>query len=171
MKIKFTNTVEDYIHWNLYHLDHSPTFQKKLQKIRLLSAVLFMSVFLALGFIYNNLIICFVGLLFIGYYYYNFPDRIRRKHSITLRKSFKNQDDQSQFGENELEIRENALIKVQKDDDKSYPWDQLSKIISIENYTFVYFKSNQIHILPQENIIKGNYKTFINALNEHLPEN
>lgn len=151
MEIKFELTEEDYIKYNLYHVNKSPSMRKSILIQRLMGP----AVFIIAPFIvakYSDIPLWYWITLFgittivwLAFYpkYANWEMRTR------LKKLMKERNNESLFAERKLTITEGGIAEESPGEMSSISWGKVVSVEEAEEYIYIYISPVEAHIIPK----------------------
>lgn len=104
-----------------------------------------------------------VGFLYCLFY----PKRSYFRHiRKTTEQLYREGRDKGLLGEREIEFAEDGIIFRSEVEESKHKWEGIEKIVTIDDYTFVYVNPISAYILPRSKIIDGDYGVFVQAIKE-----
>lgn len=164
MFIKYTNTVEDGIAFQLYDLNHSPSIKRTFFYSRILFS-LGLFIFLAIiAYEKNELKPVIIGLIAALIYFFYFPRITRKLTEKQAMKRYKEGQNKSFLCEHILEIGENFLIEKTDQGEQSSLFSGIERICLTDEYAFIYIGAVMAHVVPIKRVSEGDFNSFIKEL-------
>ena len=171
MKLQFLLTEKDYIEFNIYHMNHSPTYKKAIffQRYILSLVYLILPFFFAqtstipLGFWLIPFII--VWLLWVLFY-----KRYAQKRSLRyIRNMIKEGRVGNSFGKITIELNDKGIVETTDNGESTTKWNGIDKLGESKDYFFLYMDSLKAYIVPKRCFVNDEEKdAFINEVKSKL---
>lgn len=169
IKIEYELTKEDYLNFNLYHLNHSKMIKKSLFIQRYIVSI----VFLIVPFIFSSItemplyvyfpVFALIWLLWIIFYKKYF-DRIAIKRIEKMLNEGKNL---CLLGKYSVETNEDGFIEICPNGESKITWNGIDKVVENELYIFIYIDSVRAYIIPKRAFTNDNLKNeFLQSVTE-----
>ncbi len=168
MKIRYTNTLDDYMVFQKYHHHNKTVGSRKLRRwfvgglCLLLWAKMSVRGFGEHGYasIINGAILAVLAgagyFLIVNVYEFFWFKRLER--------SMRNTENNGFICEHELEIADTELVERNYMGVQTVKLEIIEKICDIDNYTFIYINSIAGHVLPEGRMVEGDYNDFVTRL-------
>jgi hypothetical protein len=98
------------------------------------------------------------------------PTVFRRSVDQQIRKAYSNPRYRDNFGEWELELTTDRIIKRIRAGDSSTRYSALGPMKQTPDYTFIYVAPTTAFIIPRHAVIAGNYDQFTEEASRRLAE-
>lgn len=149
-KVEYDLTKEDYIAFNMHHIDHSPTIKRSLFIQRYVVAL----VFLAFPFIYSNvsgvpllLPIIIYGAVFIIWILF-YPRYFTASMKKRILKMIDEGGNASLFGPRSFTLSETGVEEVSDQGESRSSWRSIEKIDETVDHIYVYISSINAYLIP-----------------------
>ena len=164
MKIIYENQDSDILAYGKLIYDKSPTVKVHLKKTYYFSVPMLFVLGAVISYFESNSELLYAWIaLSIGWLIY-LPFYHKKKYLKKVIESFEDDKYQNLFGQHELTIENNILTdKIETGQNKT----EISKIEHIEivkDYTFIFIDSATAYLIPENNILSGDYHEFINEV-------
>ncbi|MBU5592166.1 YcxB family protein [Clostridium sp. MSJ-4] len=168
MKIDYELTKEDYINFNIYHMDHSETMRRSLFIQRYIISLIFLIVpFVVTGssdiplwYWLSIFIIIFV--LWVAFY----PRYIKWMIKRRLTKMLQEGKNAGLLGKGSISLTEEGIVKTSDSDDAKTSWSTVEKIIETKELVIIYISAVSAYIIPIKAFNNNTHKEeFVNKLN------
>ncbi|MCK5708075.1 MAG: YcxB family protein [Candidatus Aureabacteria bacterium] len=165
MQIRFKLDLKDIVEYTKYHNDNSPTIIKIIKKFIISFSLLSILFFFTLGYAFHPFyyLLCILFPIFIFIWS---PGAYRRILEKNTRKMYSEGQNKVSVGEIELAIEDEGIKVKYEHGESKVMWTGIEKIVSIENYSFIYLNSVDAFIIPEKSIIDGDYNFFIQELTQ-----
>ena len=164
MEIHYTIAEEDYIQFNLYHMEESPSMRKQFQMLRLYLPILMAVVIFLVGTqVLNQPAIYWgiVGVLYTTVWFVFYP----RMHKKTIKKSVlklaHEGDNSSLFGDKTLVIEGNKIIISGQDTTETITKTAIKEIHQKSDLLILYNSSVSAHIIPTRYLTEHELETLL----------
>lgn len=150
MKLTYTLGKEDYINFNLYHIQNTDGFADKLKKQRIMGTLSFLIVGLFMGMFSSKARPLILALMLIVsvFWFINFPFFAKARIKKRTDKIMDSPQFQHLFAEINLEFSEDGITEGLEDNCKQVAWDTVSKIVEQDGYKYIFFTDNSSLIIP-----------------------
>lgn len=152
MTITFEINEEDYVNFNLYHIQHSPSQKTIYTMMRFLLPVPFMPIIYfagTLGFNQPEIYWVITAVLFYFYWLYAYP----KKHKKTIKKQslklLSEGDNSSLFGMKSLDIGDGNLILQEKNATSTLSKEVIKSIKEYDDMFILYVSAVSALIIPK----------------------
>lgn len=167
MTFNFEITKEDYINFNLHHLQDSPQQKMSYNVLRYIIPILFaIPIFLILSFALNQPLVLgiIIGLIFIGLWIYIYPKRYNKVIKDQAKKALEQEDRSSILGQRTMEI-EGDIIKVFNMSSAEVTLKENIKEIKVyDDMVLIYLGEAAAQIVPTRNLTSSEKDQFIREL-------
>lgn len=169
MKTIYSLKEEDYIHFNLFQLEHSKTIKKRLKIQRKMLFILFALIALVAFLFLNRFrflasgIFLLMGIL----WYWNFPNFARKRMTKSTQKAIASGRASNLFDELELEITEEEIIERKSGSEYRKNWEDLDSFSENEDSIYLIFDDQQSFIIPKRAFEKENLKRLKDRLQNY----
>lgn len=171
MILRYENTVEDLIAFQLFTLDRMPMVKRTLAGVRWGSAVIvFVAILAACTLLYGTPMLWLtvpVALISAAVAAAIYPGVNRRVMIKRLRKMYAEGNYQALFCQHELEVAEDGLVERTDFNETKIAWAGIDRIESTPDVTFIYTSATAAHVVPHNRIIEGDYRAFLTSLAQH----
>ena len=165
--ITFTNTIDDIVAFNMYHLAHSPTARriKFWSTWGIVLVVLGIAAVLSLlGESFAPLIFAAIWMLFVLPIALSYKWTVRRR-VVKLIREGKNK---GVLGAHTLRIDEDGLHETSEVSEGKTLWSGIERIGEDEEYLFVYVQAMMAHVIPRNRIDAGDLQAFTDELRRRV---
>ena len=169
MKIKYYNTEEDIVAFNLHHSKNSPTYKRLLRIVQLLFSCIIIAIVL-LWYAHDRSTTRLVAGIVISTLYI-FLFSLSSKWSLKI-VSIKLNAEGKNLGvlcEHEIEILETGILETTEVGKQESNWAGIERLSETDDYLFIYTGSIMAHVIPKKRV-EGDIEVFIEKLNEKLAQ-
>jgi hypothetical protein len=173
VNIRYENTLEDVVAFNLYHCDRSPEFRR--MRARSLGVVLLLlATVVTAGLIGARdeptlkVIIVGSGLALAAVMVLIAPGAFRRSLERRVRRMYRERGGKGDIGPHELEPADDALVERTPLTELRTRYQPIERAVSDEGYTFIYLSATAAHIIPHGAVSAGDPAAFIEALRQRM---
>ncbi|MEF9951374.1 MAG: YcxB family protein [Clostridium sp.] len=171
MKIKYDITKDDYIKFNLYHLESSPNVKKEIIIHRLVIPLLLVGLsaafYVLLGMPMYIGVPLFVG---IGILWSIFYPKFYRKNALkNVSKMIDNGLQSSGVSKNTINVLDEGIHSSSRAGQTINRWDEVKKVHETDEHIFIYVTEKIAHVVPKrafEN--EEQEKEFIEIINRNI---
>jgi hypothetical protein len=149
-KVEYDLTKEDYIAFNMHHIDHSPTIKRSLFIQRYIVAL----IFLAFPFIYSRvsgaallLPLIVYGVVFIIWILY-YPRYFTASMKKRILKMINEGSNASLFGPRSITLNESGVTETSENDESRSSWRSIEKIDETAEHIYIYISSINAYLVP-----------------------
>lgn len=150
IKVEYDLTKEDYIAFNMHHIDHSPTIKRSLFIQRYIVAL----VFLAFPFIFSNMIgvplllpLIVYGVIFIVWILY-YPKYFTATTKKRILKMIDEGSNDNLFGPRTMTLSESGVEEVSDHGESRSSWRSIEKIDETADHIYIYISSINAYLVP-----------------------
>ena len=170
MRIKFKNNTDDLLILNEYLCEHSRAMKKIILKNRIMMAISPLVGVMVLVYIKNIpmdpaiFIFAFMGIVLslpLFFYYPRYFKRATRKNMIKLYGESQNK---GVIRVHEISIEDDGIIEKTDYNETKLRWGSIENIVAFKGKTLIFIGAMQAHVVPEDSIIDGDYKTFVDEL-------
>ena len=163
MYIKYTNAIEDYTNFQLYHCKNSPSVKRSHFIARIISSLVFIILALV-GYLQEDMVLVFVGLILAVIVYFYIPYSIRKKIEKLSKKMFKEGKNKDFLCEHIFEIGNDSLTQKTELREISTQFSCVERICLTDEYAFIYIGAVEAHVVPIKRVTEGDVNEFIKEL-------
>ena len=165
MKLRYTNTTEDYIAFQKYHQKTNPLL-KRFYRLSLAILILFVLVTQVMArhqelglanSIFIGIILAFLSGIFFLVFCKVSTFFLRRMSARSMLKGEK----QRFLCEHVLEITDTELVEKTDIGMITTKLSAIENVCDTEGYTFIYISPQAAHVLPEARISEGDYRDFV----------
>lgn len=149
-KVEYNLTKEDYIAFNMHHMDHSPTVKRSLFIQRYVVAL----VFLAFPFIFSSisrapLLLSFIvyGAIFIAWILY-YPRYFMATTKKRILRMIDEGSNANLFGPRSMTLNESGVEEISEHGESKSSWRSIEKIDETADYIYIYISSINAYLVP-----------------------
>lgn len=168
MKINFEVNKDDYINFNLYHLQNSKTHKKMFNIIRyFIPIVFFIPIYMIGTQIFNQPSIYWiiVAVIFSFYWILTYPKQYKRLIVKQTNKILNEGDNSSIFGRKTLEIIDGSIEVKGESTSEIVLLESIKDIKVYEDMILIYISGFMAHIIPRRYLDKDTETELIKELN------
>jgi hypothetical protein len=164
MKIRYDVTVDDLLVLGRHHFRNSPTARRSISLMRWGGAVMIFLIVLiprhaiASGNWVSTLL---AGSLFSVAFLSLSPFLVRVLTERQQRKLYSEGSTRGVIGMHECELRKDAVVVWNEIDELQTSWVGLDRIVTTDDYTFIFLSSVTAHVIPRQNVVEGDYGAFV----------
>ena len=148
MILDFELNKKDYIDFNLYHLDNSPTIRKSLLAARVLLSVIILIVGLSVvkrGNVIGYIYFVVIWLLMIISFPKGYRSRVKRRIEKML-----NEGNNAYFlGPWSIKLLEDGIVTVNTFSESKTKWEGIEKIVEGKEHIFIHVGTVSAFIIPK----------------------
>lgn len=170
MKIDYSLTKEDYINFNVFHMDYSKTMRNSIFVQRYLISLVFLIVpfFLSansqIPFWYWFAVFCITYILWVVFY--------KRYAIYFLRKRVARMLDEGKndglLGARSLSLNENGIASSSAATETKHAWDTVVSVAATDEYIYIYVGAVMAYIVPTRVFAGDEQKTeFLNMVHKY----
>jgi hypothetical protein len=171
VKIRYDLTIDDLVAFNRYHSDHSPAARRSRTRSMIVIALLLvgLTVVAATKTQGVNPVLFFVPLAFLAILFF-LPGIGRMQIERQVRRVYADGASSGLIGPHELKLVGSELIDKDSSSETRTQLQAIERVVSDENYTFIYFSAVSAHVIPHKAVKEGDVKKFIEALERKIAE-
>lgn len=171
MKINFELTKQDYIDFNLFHLDHSKTGRKTLFIQRYIVSLIFILAPFVLRWITEIpfsywMVVCLAAYIL---WVINYPKSLKKSVVKRIDKMLSEGKNTSLIGDNDIVINEGCITRITKQSESKSAWDTIESVQQNQKNIYIYNSALSAYIIPKrafEN--KEDEASFINQVKAYI---
>jgi Ca2+/Na+ antiporter len=168
MRIKYSNTLEDLVKFNLYHFNNSPSLRRNKRFMIWGVPVIIILIFGLFTVVQNNSFHVLVGILCSILYFIfvslSFKISVRRN----VRKMYSEGSNMGIIGAHELVIEKDGLIEYSEVSEHKISWKGIERIARTNEHVFIYIGSVMAHVIPINGVTSGNIDEFVDLVQQHM---
>jgi hypothetical protein len=171
MELKYNLTEEDYIKFNLFHINNSESANKSLKTQRFVTPfvyIIFAYVFANLAdipFLYALIPFLIVGLLWVIFYPKYFQTRILNQTKKMIREG----KNEGLLGEHTMILSDDGIVDSNPNGETRVNWSGIIKFQEDEANLYVYNSSVSAYIIPKRDLTDvENVREYIKSKLQHL---
>ncbi len=178
MRIIFKNSKDDLVMLNEYICEHSTAMKRIILKNRITMAISPLAGVMVLVYMKDIpfdpaiFIFAFMGIILslpLFLYYPRYFKRATRKKMIKL---YGKKKKKGVIGVHEISIVNDGIVEKTEYNETKQKWGSIENIVTFKGKTLIFIGAMQAHVVPEDSIIDGDYKTFVNELvasyNKHI---
>lgn len=168
MEFKFEVTEEDYIKFNLYHMENSPSQKKTFNLLRYLLPLLFSVPIYAIGtvlFKQPKIYWIVIAILFVLIWIITYPNQYKKLIKKQTKKLLQEGDNSSIFGEKTMMIDENNIKVLGKFTSETILKKSIKDIKVYNDMILIYLSGITAQIVPTRYLNDESKKSLIKELN------
>ncbi|SEO05979.1 hypothetical protein SAMN04488134_103251 [Amphibacillus marinus] len=169
MEFKFEITEEDYLQFNLYHSENSPSQKKLVRVLRWVIPIVFASIIYYVGtavFHQPSLYWLIISLLFSGAWIIWYPRFYKKQLKKQVSKMLSEGDNSALFGEKTMVIEGNEIKVFDKYASTTVVKENIKAINYYDDMIIIYLSSITAQIIPTRNLVKDEQKQLITYLDQ-----
>lgn len=164
MRLRYEITIDDLLAFTLHVHQTSPTMRCGRSLAVLTLATVILSICIIAWKITGNRIILWSGFGWAGLIVAIYPRLYRRNVKRLSSRLYAEGQNKGILGQHVAELRDNGLSDTTDFAERTVFWKGIEKIESISGHTFVYLSAMSAHVIPEESVTEGNYRTFVEEL-------
>lgn len=152
MTIEYEIIEEDYINFNLYHIQNSSSQKKLFNTLRFILPALFLPVIYFTGTLLFEQSSLYWGIIALGFYIfwiYYYPKTYKKAIKKQSLKLLNEGDNSSFFGKKKMEIVDDQLIIIEEDGTSTISKDRVKEIREYDDMIVLYLSAVSAHIIPK----------------------
>lgn len=174
MRLFYTLTKEDYVEFNICHINNTPALKKTMGVQRIgIGLAFFLMPFVMhkiTGINFNLFMITFSIIGFSWIIFYKFIFKLIMTRGV--KKMLKKDEENILLGEKVLELKNKKLIKITKDKEEELLLDTIIKIIENKNNIYIYVSEIEAYIIPdkafKDNNDRVEFLNFLKNFNDNI---
>ncbi|WP_225744894.1 YcxB family protein [Marinilactibacillus sp. Marseille-P9653] len=150
--IEYEITEEDYINFNLHHVQNSPSQKKLFNLVAYILPVLLVPGVYFLGTEIFEQSGLYWAIMAVGIYVlwiYVYPKIYRKTLKNQSLKLLKEGDNSSLFGKKKLNIMEDPWLVIEEDMTSSLPKSRIKEVKEYDDMILLYLSAVSVHIIPK----------------------
>ncbi len=177
MRLRYRNTIDDGVAFNLFHIRHSPTLRRNVAITTwVLSIAAGIAAFFAINWLPSphgaeavQFSAAIAAIITTALCVWTLPRSLR--HSMTKQacKLYAEGQNRTFVCEHELEIAEQALIERTPYSQSEARYEVIEHIQITKDYTFIYVSAISAHVIPHERVLEGDCEAFIAEVRKRMP--
>lgn len=164
MRIRYDIAPEDLLAFNLHFHQKSPTMRRTRMWVVIGLAAMIIGMCFVAAEILDNLIILWVGIGWAAVFAAIYPKLYRRNLKRYSARLFAEGQNMKLFGQHVAELRDNGLFDATQFLERTVFWKGIERIESLPGHTFVYLSTMSAQVIPENSIIEGDYRAFVEEL-------
>ena len=171
MQINYQLTKDDYIAFNMHHMNYSPTFKKSIFIQRYIVSIIFLLVPFILKdssdipFLYWLSVFAIVYIAWVAFYDKYLKWNVTRKISQMIDEG-KNTD---MLGERSLQLTECGILQTSSLSESKITWDVIEDVVETKEHIFIYINALSGYVIPIRAFANAAQKDeFLGILKSHL---
>lgn len=121
-----------------------------------------------MGLLSESLPLIVLGVLSAAAWVLWYPAEWRRKIRSMTRKSLSEGSNAGALGARELESTESGLVERSAHSEQKTGWPAIEKVVSTDEYTFVYTSAVSAVVIPRSAVIEGDYEAYVDAVRKRI---
>lgn len=168
--ITFTNTLDDIIAFNMYHVRTSRVTRRMRFWATWGITVVLLGLALVLSLLSGSISsLIWMGAWAIFYLSYSLSTYNRRIRKAT-RRMYEEGKNKGVLGKHTIRIDEDGLHETSEVSEGKTLWSGIERIGEDENYLFVYVQAMMAHVIPKHRIDAGDLASFTEELRRHVSQ-
>lgn len=154
MEIKYNLTEEDYLNFNLFHIQNSATAKKTLNMQRFIAPIIFIALSYILsklgdtsflGLFITFLMVSILWIIFYPKYFYNYVIR-------NTKKMIKEGKNDGLLGEHHMRMTEEGIVDSTSNGETKVAWSGIKTMKEDNHCIYLYNSSVSAYILPKREL-------------------
>jgi hypothetical protein len=183
MRIRYENSIDDFVALARFHNDHSPAARRVRVRATWVFAIVSLAVTAFFGFkvselldeqgwgqegrifslgIVSFLVLCILGAII------RMPGGFRRSAERHARRMYAEGANKGVLGPRELELVGNDLISRSAYAESRLRLEIVERVVTDEDYTFIFINAVTAYIIPHDTVSEGNLEKFTEAINNRI---
>ncbi|WP_075618288.1 YcxB family protein [Paenisporosarcina indica] len=170
MEISYNLTEDDYISFNLYHMNNSKTGIRalRIQRFLLPVFIIALSYFMTLILDTSLSAMLVTSLLFSIVWIIFYPKYFTRTIAKNVKKMLKEGDNKGILGDQHMSIKEDGIVVTTKFGETKVSWEGLKTLKEDDNNFYLYVGAMNAYLIPKRQIAVSNeLRTYINSKIEY----
>lgn len=166
MEISYNLTEDDYINFNLYHMNNSKTGIRALRLQRFLFPVFFiaLSSFMAIILDISLIFMLVYSLLFSIIWIIFYPKYFNRTIVKNVRKMLREGDNKGILGDQHMSLKDEGIVVTTKTGETKVNWAGINILKEDENNFYLYVGAMNAYLIPKRQITVSNeLRTYVNS--------
>ncbi len=175
MKIRYENTVDDFVALALFHQEHSPTARRARARAMwfLAAIILALTTLMAIATAKSGIITVTVGvtamLVTAGTGFLYLPRRFRNHLERQVRRMYNTEgENKSVLGAHELELIGNELVSRTTYTESRMRLEAIERVMASSTHTFIFVSATTAHVIPHDAVSEGNPEIFADAVSTRI---
>lgn len=162
MRIEFERNIEDFVAFmRFYQRQYRRRFLRRWLCCSLLfGALIYGMLYILTG--YSALLVAILTIPFILGWYLTMPER----DLSWIRGCHRNHSGVN--GVVEMEVRPDGLVLHKPNEEHKALWDAVGSIQGDADHTFIWFRDNEVYVIPHRRITRGDYLVFLQELARYM---
>jgi hypothetical protein len=154
MEINYRLTEEDYLKFNLFHINNSESANKSLKTQRFATPfvyIIFAYIFANIAdipFLYALIPFLIVGILWVIFYPRYFQSRILSQTTKMIREG----KNEGLLGEHTMTLSDEGIVDSNPNGETRVNWTGIIKLVEDESNLYVYISSVSAYIIPKKDL-------------------
>jgi YcxB-like protein len=177
VRIRFENTIDDFVALARYHSDHSPAARRVRVRATWIFAIAFLLLTAGLGI---KISIYFEEQGIVGWYFalaavspmflgilgavIRMPGAFRRQAERQARQTYAEGNNKAVLGPRELQLDGNELVSRSTYAESRIRLEALERVVTDGAYTFIYLNSVTAYVIPHDSVLEGDPEKFAKAI-------
>jgi len=166
MDIIYNLKEDDYVNFNMYHINHSKTGVRTLKIQRYLPPAIIVTTFLLMVIILDSslgVMLTMSILMSISWIFF-FPKYFQRSVKQNVKKMLREGDNNGMLGKQHLIMNEEGVVVNSKFGETKVSWEGLKKFTEDQNYLYLYVGAMNAFLIPKQQLSNiAEVKKYLNS--------
>ena len=162
--LRYSNTIDDLVAFNLYHIENSPAMRKQMNNSRIRVALISMALLYILAHQMGDMTLFYIGIAITAVYFLLKPFLSKRGVRGTVKFHMKNGLYNNVACEHRIYIDKNFLMEETEFEKTGHRIDRILRLAHTDDRCFIYVDEHRAHIIPKDHMTEGNVEEFLRHL-------
>ena len=167
MQVRYENTMEDLIAFNLFHLRTSPHMQRSIWINTWAIPVLAALAGAVVALNTHNVVWAVWAFLFAVLYVLIYRKLSAHLMDRSIRALLTEGSNEAVLCEHALEVTPAGLVERTPVSEATTAWQAIQRIEDTDRFTFIYTQVTHAHVVPRDRVIEGDCVAFCDAVRTH----
>lgn len=171
MKIKYDITRDDYLKFNMYHLENSPKVKKELIIHRIVVPLLLVGLGFALHVLVKFSLVTTMPIFIIAAVVWSivYPKFYKKVALKNVSKMLERGVQSESISRHSLSLKDEGILSSSNAGQAAHKWSDIVKFHEAENHLYIYITDKIAHVVPKRAFKDKEEETqFINIIKEHI---
>jgi len=161
MQIKYINTLDDLVAFNIYHHRHSEVLKRSRIDSLIYMSVTLVSLTVLFFVLTREIPVLICGTGFTAIYIYLCQSNYRKNIAKFARRQYCERGMNTYLGERILDITEEGIQEKTDLMERKDKWTGVQGIVVGKDMAFIYIQPLQAHIIPRGRVAEGDFDLFV----------
>jgi hypothetical protein len=167
--IEYTNTLADVVAFARHHYDRSEGIQRSIRLQRYGGVTALAGYFIGLCFLSGSSFYLLVAAVTSTAWWIWIPNVLSSTYEKQVLRTYESGRNRTTFGKHRLALTPHHIEEKNEFGESRVLWPAIERVDSDAQHTFIYLGSSHAYIVPRNQVLSGDYDSFVHALREaHL---